>query len=225
MLGKAEIVRGWNGKIQNVYRREVLYQEVWNHPITEVAKKYAVSDGTIHKVCRSMEIPTPPVGYWAKKQAGQAVTVSPLPPTSGCTMKLGLRTKDQTSLPIGKGQFVASVGVITNTEEADAALQKQEEERRAMEERKKRYNAEVARTKALLNQAEDYDTACKIRAMVAAAEEQGVASAEWIAWAKAKADWYDPMVAAKDAVFGRRNHNESAEKKEFRQIKNDRSPV
>jgi len=26
-LGKAEIVRGWNGKIQNVYRREVLYQK------------------------------------------------------------------------------------------------------------------------------------------------------------------------------------------------------
>ena len=215
-LGKPEIVRSWAGKVQNVYRREVLYQEVWNHPIKEVAKKYAVSDGTIHKVCRSMEIPTPPVGYWAKKQAGQAVTVSPLPPTSGGTMKLGLRTKDQTSLPIGKGQFVASVGVITNTEEADAALQKQEEDRRAMEERKTRYNAEVARTKALLNQAEDYDTACKIRAMVAAAEERGTASAEWIAWAKAKADWYDPTVAVKDAVFGRRNHRDSAERKELR---------
>lgn len=213
MLGKAEIVRGWNGKIQNVYRREVLYQEVWNHPITEVAKKYAVSDGTIHKVCRSMEIPTPPVGYWAKKQAGQAVTVSPLPPTSGCTMKLGLRTKDQTSLPIGKGQFVACIGVITNTEEADAALRKQEEERRAMEEKKKLYNLEVAKTKALLNQAEDYDIACKVRAMVAAAEEKGSASDEWIAWAKAKADWYDPMLAAKDPVFGRRNHKENAERK------------
>lgn len=61
--GKTEIVRGWNGKIQNVYRREVLYQEVWNYPITEVAKKYAVSDAAIHKVCRSMEIPTSPVGY------------------------------------------------------------------------------------------------------------------------------------------------------------------
>ena len=215
-LGKPEIVKSWAGKDQNVYRREVLYQEVWNHPITEVAKKYAVSDGTIHKVCRSMEIPTPPVGYWAKKQAGQAVTVSPLPPTSGCTMKLGLRTKDQTSLPIGKGQFVASVGVITNTEEADAARRKQEEGRRAMEEKKKLYNLEVAKTKALLNLAEDFDTACKIRAMVAAAEKKGDASAEWIAWAKAKADWYDPMVGVKDVVFGKRNHKESAERKELR---------
>ena len=217
-LGKAEIVRGWNGKIQNVYRREVLYQEVWNHPITEVAKKYAVSDGTIHKVCRSMEIPTPPVGYWAKKQAGQAVTVSPLPPTSGCTMKLGLRTKDQTSLPIGKGPFVANVVVITNMEEAEVARRKQEEERRAMEEKKKRYNIEVEKTKTLLNQAEDYDIACKIRAMVAVAEERGDASAEWIDWAKAKADWYDPMVAAKDVVFGRRNHRDGAERKALKEI-------
>lgn len=216
-LGKAEIVRGWNGKIQNVYRREVLYQEVWNHPITEVAKKYAVSDCTIHKVCRSMEIPTPPIGYWAKKQAGQAVTVSPLPPTSGGTMKLGLRTKDQTSLPIGKGPFVANVGVITNIEEAEATRRKQEEERRTMEEKKKRYNIEVEKTKALLNQAEDYDIACKIRAMVAAAEERGNANTEWIAWAKAKADWYDPMVAAKDTCFGWRKHKDSAEKKVLRE--------
>lgn len=66
-LGKPEIVKSWAGKDQNVYRREVLYQEVWNFPITEVAKKYAVSDVTIHRVCREMEIPTPPVGYWAKK--------------------------------------------------------------------------------------------------------------------------------------------------------------
>lgn len=216
-LGKTEIVRGRNGKLQNVYRREVLYQEVWNYPITEVAKKYAVSDGTIHKVCRSMEIPTPPVGYWAKKQAGKEVEIPPLPPSGGFTMKLGLRAKDQISLPVGNGQFATAVGMITNTEEADAALRKQEEERRSMEEKKKRYNAEVVKTQALLNQAEDYDVACKIRTMVAAAEKRGNANAEWIAWASTKADWYDPLVAMKDAVFGRRNHRESAEKKALRE--------
>lgn len=172
-LGKAEIERGWNGKIQNVYRREVLYQEVWNYPITEVAKKYAVSDGTIHKVCRSMKVPTPPMGYWAKKQVGKEVEIPPLPPSGGFTMKLGLRTKDQTLLPVRNGQFATDVGIITDTKEADAARRKQEEERRSMEEKKKRYKVEVVKTKALLNQAEDYDIACKIRAMVAAAEERG----------------------------------------------------
>jgi hypothetical protein len=121
-------------------------------------------------------------------------------------------------LPIGKGQFVTNVGVITNIEEADAACRNQEEERRAMEEKKKRYNIEVEKTKALLNQAEDYDIACKIRAMVAAAEERGNAGVEWIAWAKAKADWFDTTVAAKDRFFGRRNHKLSAEKKLLKEL-------
>lgn len=70
ILGKPEIVKNWAGKEQNVYRREVLYQEIWNFPVTEVAKKYAVSDVMIHKVCREMDIPTPPVGYWAKNRQG-----------------------------------------------------------------------------------------------------------------------------------------------------------
>ena len=60
MLEKAEIIRGWNGKIQNVYRREVLYQEVWNHPITEVAKKYDIETEVIYK-----DDPCPVVDYKA----------------------------------------------------------------------------------------------------------------------------------------------------------------
>lgn len=37
MLGKPVIIQNWAGKEQNVYRREVLYQEIWNFPVTEVA--------------------------------------------------------------------------------------------------------------------------------------------------------------------------------------------
>lgn len=212
-LGKPEIVKGWNGKIQNVYRREVLYQEIWQFPITEVAKKYAVSDATIHKICRAMEIPTPPVGYWAKKQAGKEVTIPPLPPSACRSTKYGNRLQAQTAVFSERDLTVGMTPITINT--LEEAARKQEEEKRRLEERRKRYNLEVEKTKALLNQAEDYDTACKIRAMVEAAETQGIASAEWIAWAKAKADWYDPMITAKDAVFGRRNHREGAEKKEL----------
>ena len=199
MLGKPEIVKNWAGKEQNVYRRELLYQEVWNYPVTEVAKKYAVSDAAIHKVCRSMDIPTPPVGYWAKKQAGKDITIPPLPPSDCCSMKFGLRTQGQTPLPAGNHPVVMAVGLTPNAiTEEEEAVRKQREEKQRLEERRKRYNLEVEKTKALLNQAEDYDTACKIRAMVAAAKQKGTATAEWIAWANAKADWYDPIVAAKD---------------------------
>lgn len=203
VLGKPEIVRSWAGKVQNVYRREVLYQEVWNFPITEVAKKYAVSDVTIHRVCREMEIPTPPVGYWAKKQAGQEVMILPLPPSTGRCMKLGLRSRGQNE------------SGMTAQEEVSQRI---EEEKKRREEQRRRYNEEVVKTNELLNQAEDYEIACKIRAMVAAKEQKGTVDAEWIAWARAKADWYDPTVAASDKFFGRRNHKLHADRKIFRQF-------
>ena len=46
------------GQAYNVYHRETLYQEVWTMPVTEVAKRYKVSDVAIHKVCKSLDIPT-----------------------------------------------------------------------------------------------------------------------------------------------------------------------
>ena len=68
------------GQAYNVYHRETLYQEVWAMPVTEVAKRYKVSDAAIHKVCKSLDIPTPPQGYWAKLRAGKPVKKLPLPP-------------------------------------------------------------------------------------------------------------------------------------------------
>lgn len=64
---------------RNVYDREILYNEVWNGPVTTVAKRYGVSDVAIHKVCKSLYIPVPPRGYWAMKNAGQPVKQVPLP--------------------------------------------------------------------------------------------------------------------------------------------------
>lgn len=70
----------------NLYEREVLYKEVWEQPVTKVAQKYGVSDVMIHKVCKSLDIPVPPRGYWAKKQAGQFVEITPLPESNRKTI-------------------------------------------------------------------------------------------------------------------------------------------
>ena len=102
-------------------------------------------------------------------------------------------------------------------EAREEAERKREEELRRKEELRKRYNVEVSKTNALVNMANDYEIACKIRAMVAAAEAQGSADAEWIAWARAKADWYDPTIAATDAYFGERDHKESPDKKALKE--------
>lgn len=108
---------------------------------------------------------------------------------------------------------------IKNAREArEEEERKRQEEERLKEERRKRYDIEVDRTLALTSLAEDYDTACKIRRYIAAVETTAPKSAEiteWIEWAKAKADWYDPTVAKKDELFGKREHEKDEEHKKL----------
>lgn len=94
VIGDPEVQEGWGGTKHNVYRREVLYREVWQFLVTEVAKKYAVSDVAIHKICKLLNIPTPPRGYWEKLRAGKKVDVLPLPPSDGKNVKTGVRNEN-----------------------------------------------------------------------------------------------------------------------------------
>ena len=80
------------GQVYNIYDRETLYREVWAAPVTEVAKKYKVSDVAIHKVCKSLNVPTPSLGYWAKIRAGKSVTKKPLPKNTKESKKTGIQT-------------------------------------------------------------------------------------------------------------------------------------
>lgn len=56
-----------------VIRRNELYQQVWTGSITRLAKKYGISDVGLKKICKRMDVPTPPRGYWARVQNGQRV--------------------------------------------------------------------------------------------------------------------------------------------------------
>lgn len=76
----------------NTYDRNVLYDEVWKMPVVEVALKYGVSDVAIHKVCKALNVPVPPRGYWAKIRAGKKVTKPELPPSNGPATKTGIKT-------------------------------------------------------------------------------------------------------------------------------------
>lgn len=73
-------------------------------------------------------------------------------------------------------------------------------EQRRKEEVRERYNVEVERTQGLINASKDYATAQTIRACIAALESNPNSehTAEWIQWAKDKADWLDPTVASED---------------------------
>lgn len=395
------------GKAYNVYNRETLYREVWQAPVTQVAKRYKVSDVAIHKVCKALEIPTPPAGYWSKVRAGKAVKVIPLPKSNADSEKIGVRTgvthqleavgaplaflseedrsviltvASQILLPgesarmhtqiiahrkivaewkrqrkiagsIGRARHSSSAAPFLAEEISDDALprvcriidalikameplgcsltddlrfkvtgeivrvsfseskdkvahvltkeenmrlleyedarrrsswaskpqirkydhayngrvsltiegkktfrdsksyvledrlgsimieiyeaaeslrvdrvareeakRKRKEEERRLEERRQLYNIEVDRTRALANLAKDYATACEMRryiSVVEASEYLSDETIEWIEWAKAKADWYDPTVAKEDAFFGKREHQKDTEKKKL----------
>lgn len=110
-------------------------------------------------------------------------------------------------------------------ERLEEERRKQEEEARRKEEIRKRKEDEVRRTKELLNQAEDYKIACEIRQYIAAVIQQKDITpevAEWIEWAKKKADWYDPIIAAEDEYLGRREHSKSKEEKDLDKINKGR---
>ena len=60
--------------------REDLYAQVWSQPMRTLAKSMGISDVALAKRCKSANIPVPPRGWWARKEAGKAVKVAPLPP-------------------------------------------------------------------------------------------------------------------------------------------------
>ncbi|MDR2071917.1 MAG: tyrosine-type recombinase/integrase [Spirochaetaceae bacterium] len=73
-----------NGELEQIiqeprFEREKLYEEVWAEPVTVVAARYGITDTGLRKVCRRLNVPHPPPGYWAKVKAGKAVEKPELP--------------------------------------------------------------------------------------------------------------------------------------------------
>lgn len=60
--------------------REQLYKEVWADPMLQVAARHQVSASFLARVCRRMNVPCPPRGYWQKHKAGTKTRVPLLPP-------------------------------------------------------------------------------------------------------------------------------------------------
>lgn len=62
------------------FERQTLYQDVWKTPLTQLSKKFGLSDNGLRKICKAMNIPLPVAGHWAKVAAGHRITPPPLPP-------------------------------------------------------------------------------------------------------------------------------------------------
>jgi hypothetical protein len=61
------------------FTREEIYQMVWELPMTEIAKKYIISDVGFRKLCLRLNVPTPKNGDWSKIKAGYKLRQPKLP--------------------------------------------------------------------------------------------------------------------------------------------------
>ncbi len=62
------------------FTRKELYDLVWSRPMKTIAAEFGISDVALAKQCKKASIPVPTRGYWARKQAGQLIPQTALPP-------------------------------------------------------------------------------------------------------------------------------------------------
>ncbi|MBC8377334.1 MAG: hypothetical protein H8E26_14940 [FCB group bacterium] len=62
--------------------RQELYDLAWSKPVVKIAKEFGISDVTIAKICKKLNIPKPGLGSWAKKEYGKRTRIKPLPKDS-----------------------------------------------------------------------------------------------------------------------------------------------
>jgi hypothetical protein len=67
-----------NGRVIRLTRAE-FFNRVWSKPMLQLAAEWGISDQGLAKVCRRLNVPRPPRGFWAKKQAGHKVQRPRLP--------------------------------------------------------------------------------------------------------------------------------------------------
>lgn len=68
-----------------VLTREELYRQVWETPMIRLGEKYGISGNGLKKICNRLDVPYPPLGFWAKLQAGKPTKVPALPEASAIT--------------------------------------------------------------------------------------------------------------------------------------------
>jgi len=62
--------------------REQLFEQIWEMPILQLANKYGITDVGLAKICKRMNIPRPPRGYWSKLKVGKPLPKPQLRPTA-----------------------------------------------------------------------------------------------------------------------------------------------
>jgi len=62
------------------FTRQEFYSLIWSTPLSQLARKYAISDNGLRKMCRKYQLPIPQNGYWQKLKFNKPVRAAKLPP-------------------------------------------------------------------------------------------------------------------------------------------------
>jgi len=106
-----------NDKSMIVNRNE-LYEQVWSEPVSRLAPKYGISDVGLKKICKKLNLPTPPLGYWTKIQHNIRVEKTPLPrlkrgePQIHTIQKFELNSKDNFEFSEEAKEIISEFGPI-----------------------------------------------------------------------------------------------------------------
>lgn len=63
-----------------VLDRNEIYADVWAEAVVHVAKRYGISGSMLARICTHLNVPRPPLGYWARPEEVRATMKHPLPP-------------------------------------------------------------------------------------------------------------------------------------------------
>lgn len=86
--------------------REELFALIWERPATEVAKELGISDVALGKLCRRLQVPKPPRGYWARVASGRTPRRPALPAyRAEIEERLRKQTKSTSQIRLSKLQL------------------------------------------------------------------------------------------------------------------------
>jgi hypothetical protein len=108
--------------MKRTFTRQELYDLVWSTPISTLATQFDLSDRGLAKTCERHQIPVPGRGYWAKLDARQIATKTPL---------RKMYTPELETVHIGGVKVAANPYVAFAIEAATNVVQKRKIERQA----------------------------------------------------------------------------------------------
>lgn len=86
--------------------RKELFALVWEHPATLVARELGISDVALGKLCKLLQLPKPPRGYWSKVASGKTTKRPPLSAYRvEVEQRLRKQVKSKNQVPLSKLQF------------------------------------------------------------------------------------------------------------------------